>query len=127
MKHWFQKYNDMTEQDFYFTVTQPSTAEFKDRAVNLLLMLFLLKTADDFKTTAGAEERTSQSRASLFCFTGSVPMAIISAAVMMVNLRLGRQTHPRADRQQAAYQYSRDRGALLGRYIAGCAGTDQCL
>ncbi|MFN8252079.1 MAG: YigZ family protein [Ferruginibacter sp.] len=39
----------MTEQDFYFTVTQPSTAEFKDRGSKFIAYAFPVETADDFK------------------------------------------------------------------------------
>lgn len=39
----------MTEQDFYFTVTQPSTAEFKDRGSKFIAYAFPIETADDFK------------------------------------------------------------------------------
>lgn len=37
------------EQDFYFTITQPSTAEFKDRGSKFIAYAFPIETADDFK------------------------------------------------------------------------------
>jgi uncharacterized YigZ family protein len=37
------------EQDFYFTITQSSTAEFKDRGSKFLAVAFPIATADDFK------------------------------------------------------------------------------
>lgn len=39
----------MTEQDFYFTITQPATAEFKDRGSKFIAYTFPIETADDFK------------------------------------------------------------------------------
>lgn len=39
----------MAEQDFYFTVTQPSVAEFKDRGSKFIAYAFPIETADDFK------------------------------------------------------------------------------
>ncbi len=39
----------MTEQDFYFTITQPSVAEFKDRGSKFIAYAFPIETADDFK------------------------------------------------------------------------------
>jgi uncharacterized YigZ family protein len=39
----------MNEQDFYYTITQPSTAEFKDRGSKFIAYAFPIETADDFK------------------------------------------------------------------------------
>jgi uncharacterized YigZ family protein len=40
----------MSEQDFYYTITQSSTAEFKDRGSKFLAFAFPIETTDDFKT-----------------------------------------------------------------------------
>jgi uncharacterized YigZ family protein len=39
----------MNEQDFYYTITQSSTAEFKDRGSKFIAYAFPIETADDFK------------------------------------------------------------------------------
>jgi uncharacterized YigZ family protein len=39
----------MTEQDFYFTITQSCTAEFKDRGSKFTAYTFPVETANDFK------------------------------------------------------------------------------
>jgi len=39
----------MTEQDFYYTITQSSTAEFKDRGSKFIAYAFPVESADDFK------------------------------------------------------------------------------
>jgi uncharacterized YigZ family protein len=39
----------MNEQDFYYTITQASTAEFKDRGSKFIAYAFPVETADDFK------------------------------------------------------------------------------
>jgi uncharacterized YigZ family protein len=39
----------MSEQDFYYTIAQPSTAEFKDRGSKFIAYAFPIETADDFK------------------------------------------------------------------------------
>ena len=40
----------MNEPEFYFTVGQPSLAEFKDRGSRFLAYAFPVQTPDDFKT-----------------------------------------------------------------------------
>src|SRR5881394_2188011 len=39
----------MTEQDFYYTITQCSNAEFKDRGSKFIAFAFPVETVDDFK------------------------------------------------------------------------------
>ncbi len=39
----------ITEQDFYFTITQTGSAEFKDRGSKFIAYTFPVETADDFK------------------------------------------------------------------------------
>ena len=39
----------MNEQDFYYTITQSSTAEFKDRGSKFIAFAFPIETTDDFK------------------------------------------------------------------------------
>jgi len=39
----------MTTPDFYFTIAQPSTAEYKDRGSKFIAYAFSIATADDFK------------------------------------------------------------------------------
>jgi uncharacterized YigZ family protein len=39
----------MSEPDFYYTIAQPSTAEFKDRGSKFIAFAFPIETADDFK------------------------------------------------------------------------------
>ncbi len=39
----------MTEQEFYYTITQPSTAEFKDRGSKFIAYAFPIEIAEDFK------------------------------------------------------------------------------
>ncbi len=39
----------MTEQDFYYTISQAATAEFKDRGSKFIAYTFPIETADDFK------------------------------------------------------------------------------
>ena len=39
----------MTEQDFYYTIEQPSVAEFKERGSRFIAHSFPIATADDFK------------------------------------------------------------------------------
>lgn len=39
----------MSEQDFYYTITQSSTAEFKDRGSKFIAYAFPIETTDDFK------------------------------------------------------------------------------
>lgn len=39
----------ITEQDFYFTITQQGSAEFKDRGSKFIAYTFPVETADDFK------------------------------------------------------------------------------
>jgi uncharacterized YigZ family protein len=40
----------MIEQDFYYTITQASAAEFKDRGSKFIAHAFPIETTDDFKT-----------------------------------------------------------------------------
>ncbi len=40
----------MSEQDFYYTITQTSAAEFKDRGSKFIAYAFPIETTDDFKT-----------------------------------------------------------------------------
>lgn len=40
----------MSEQNFYYTITQTSTAEFKDRGSKFIAYAFPIETTDDFKT-----------------------------------------------------------------------------
>ncbi len=40
----------MTEQDFYYTITQVSTAEFKDRGSKFIAYTFPIANTDNFKT-----------------------------------------------------------------------------
>lgn len=39
----------MTEQDFFQTISQPSSAEFKDRGSRFIAYAYPIETADDFK------------------------------------------------------------------------------
>ena len=39
----------MNEQDFYFTIAQPSTAEYKDRGSKFIAYAFPIAVTDDFK------------------------------------------------------------------------------
>jgi uncharacterized YigZ family protein len=39
----------MSEQDFYYTIAQSSTAEFKDRGSKFIAYAFAIETVDDFK------------------------------------------------------------------------------
>jgi uncharacterized YigZ family protein len=39
----------MSEPDFFYTIAQPSTAEFKDRGSKFIAHAFPIETADDFK------------------------------------------------------------------------------
>jgi len=39
----------MSDQEFYFTIDRPSTAEFKDRGSKFLAFAFPIATTDDFK------------------------------------------------------------------------------
>src|SRR3954466_8194860 len=39
----------MSEREYYNTITQPSTAEFKDRGSKFIAYAFALETTDDFK------------------------------------------------------------------------------
>ena len=39
----------MNDQDFYYTITQSSTAEFKDRGSKFIAYAFALETTDNFK------------------------------------------------------------------------------
>lgn len=39
----------MSDQEFYFTIDKPSSAEFKDRGSKFIAFAFPIETADDFK------------------------------------------------------------------------------
>ncbi len=57
----------MTVPDFYNTITQASTAEFKDRGSKFIAFAFLIETTDDFKQRL-QELKKEHSKAVHHCF-----------------------------------------------------------
>ena len=57
----------VTKSDFYFTIEQPATAEFKDRGSKFIAFAYPIKSVEEFKT-ALHKTKELHPKASHFCF-----------------------------------------------------------
>ena len=58
---------NMTEKEFFYTIDQTNTAEFKDRGSRFIAFAFPLEKKEDFKTRL-AEVKAVHPKATHFCF-----------------------------------------------------------